>query len=223
MEDFRIDRRYRNDFGEAYNERLRDFEKSVPNAGRMPKGDFEALIGELSFHKRDTTYLMLALLHTLKDPQRLRQVLLRCWFNTELIEDQSVVLQALRVCEFISANPQSRPTQALTIYRGCIRDYERRCSWTTSIDYARFFAVRNARHYKTVSGRLKAPLVFRATIDPHLALGEFSAEREVLVDYERIYPVLVEILDIRSSFDVRSNIMTFRPDRPPRYRVSSSV
>jgi hypothetical protein len=114
------------------------------------------------------------------DGDDLREVIRTAWDMPEFPARYLPVSQWLamfREAGFTSSTAP-RPTEPMTLYRGCDRGHQRGMSWTSDFDTAAWFAMRGFNAW---------PTVYRAVVQPHAILAicdepDGRNEHEVIVN-----------------------------------------
>ena len=214
-DDFTIDKGFERPLAPWLLERLAEFEKRLPEVDRMAQDEFDDYIGRMPKTKMHVVPALIRLLELTDDPYKVRAALRAGWFLAEMIADQTRFLHAFRLAGFIGFDDEPKPDGAVIAFRGTVDGYVNRLSWTTDVNIARAFAMRNRLHHLNARGIDLSPDVYRVEVEPNNVLGLLTIEKEVLVDYENVTAHLYERLDPKTAYDPRSLVQRFRLDRPP--------
>ena len=213
--DFTIDQTYERELPPKLLERLADFERRLPGVDGMTKDDFDTYIRTMPKTKMHVTPLLERLLNLTEDPYKVRAALREGWFLAEMVPDQNPFLRAFRLAGFIGWDEEPKPESPIIAFRGTINGFVNRISWTTNVDIARSFAMRNQLHHRNSHGVALSADVYRVEVQPKDVLGLHRLEEEVLVDYEIVTSHLYERLDLATDYDPLKLVQQFKLDRPP--------
>lgn len=223
MDSYRIDRGRDRDRGERYNARLAAFDARLSEVDGMTDSDFDELMCNYTFAKNDMSRILDGLLLKLHG-RRLNAALSRGWFHVEMIKNQAAYLDAFRRAGFVDVQVLSKAQPCrddfpIRVFRGCAPGFERRLSWSTSLDTARYFALRNGWHRHAAESLPVEAEVWVATVPREAVLGACGVEKELIVDFEIVEPTRLEVLDPQTAFDPFSISATFALDRPPSWQA----